>query len=67
MWIICMTTNSDGYHMDMKFKRKVPYHFSHLKVIPQKTEYRVPSEQESIGAQGLWHRPSSWNRKCYVL
>ena len=41
MWIICMTTDSDGYHMDMKFKRKFLYHFLPLKVIPQKTEFNI--------------------------
>ena len=27
MQIICMTTDSDGYHMDMKFKKKIPTSF----------------------------------------
>ena len=41
MWIICMTTESDGYHTDMKFKRKILYHFLCLKVIPQKTKFNI--------------------------
>ena len=41
MQVICMTTDSDDYHMDMKFKRKFLYHFSPLKVIPQKTKFNI--------------------------
>ena len=41
IWIICMTTDIDGYHTDMKFKRKVLYHFLYLKVIPQKTKFNI--------------------------
>ena len=41
IWIICMTTNTDGYHMDMKFKRNVLNHFSFFNVIPQKTKFNI--------------------------
>ena len=41
MQIICMTTDTYGYHMDMKLKRKFLYHFSPLKVIPQKTKFNI--------------------------
>ena len=46
MWIICMTTDSDGYHTEMKFKRNVPYHFIRLNVIPQKTKFNIECFQE---------------------
>ena len=36
-----MTTDTDGYHKDMKFKRKVLFHFLRLKVIPQKTKFNI--------------------------
>ena len=36
-----MTTDSDGYHTEMKFKRKVLYHFLCLKVILQKTKFDI--------------------------
>ena len=41
MWIICITTDSDGYHTDMKFKRMFLDHFSPLKVSPQKTKFNI--------------------------
>ena len=41
MGIFCMTTDSDGYHTDMKFERKVLYHFLRLKVIPQKSKFNI--------------------------
>ena len=41
MWIICMTTDSVGYHTNMKFKINDLYHFPRLKVIPQKTEFNI--------------------------
>ena len=41
MWIICMTTDSGGYHMYMKFKRMFLYHFSPLKVMTQKTKFNI--------------------------
>ena len=39
--IICMTTDSDGYHTDMKFLRKIQYHFLCFKVIPQKFKFNI--------------------------
>ena len=48
MSIICMTTDSDGYHTDMKFKRNVLYHFLCLKVIPQKTKFNIECLLSSI-------------------
>jgi hypothetical protein len=36
-----MTTDSDGYHTDMKFKRKVLYLFLCLKGILQKTKFNI--------------------------
>ena len=39
MWVICMTTNSNGCHMG--FKKKVLYPFSLLKVIPQKNKFNI--------------------------
>ena len=36
-----MTTDSDGYHVDMKYKRKALYHFSLLKVIPHTTNFNI--------------------------
>ena len=52
--LICMTTDSDGCHVGYLYdnqqwrlqyglfgKRKVQYHFSVLKVIPQKTKFNI--------------------------
>ena len=36
-----MKTDSDGYHVYMKYKRKALYHFSLLKVMPQKTNFNI--------------------------
>ena len=43
MWVICMTTNSNGCHMDC-LKKEVLYHFSLLKVISQKTKVNIESK-----------------------
>ena len=36
-----MTTDTDGYHKDKKFKRNILNHFLRLKVIPQKTKLNI--------------------------
>ena len=36
-----MTTDSDGYHTDMKFKRNILYHFICLNMNPQKTKFNI--------------------------
>ena len=38
---ICMTTDSDGCHVDLKNQEKPFFHFSLLKVIPQKNKFNV--------------------------
>ena len=53
MQIICMTTDSDGYHMDIKFKRKCLYHFSPWKVVTQKTKLNIECLWWSLSVEGL--------------
>ena len=50
-----MTTDSDGYHVYMKYKKAL-YHFSLLKVIPQKTNFNIEYlvlERQVLG-DGPW-------------
>ena len=63
MWNICMTTDTDGYHKDMKFKRKFPYHFPPFKVIPQKTKLNIECLIRQVTAHWCLH-PSKQNLGC---
>ena len=41
MWVICMTTDSIGCHVDNFLTEKALYHFSLSKEIPKKTKFNL--------------------------
>ena len=61
MWVVSMTTNSNGCHMDFFVQGKVLYNFSLLKVIPQKTKFNIEYIFPLLSALSGVYYPASLN------